>query len=113
MNQRIRKQRAFLHFMLCANNVQQKSIVKSLTSEQYDVISEIALNIYTGTYPLSKQYINLLKPYQLDIRALGSREIGTKQKRRILLKHLPLVPLLLKPIVSHLEKNGERNDTSA
>jgi hypothetical protein len=99
--------------MLTANNVQQKLIVKSLTSEQYDVISEIALNIYTGTYPLSKKYINQLKPYQSNIRALGSREISSKQKRGILLKHLSLVSLLLKPIVHHLEKNGKRDDTSA
>lgn len=63
MNQRIRKQRAFLNFMLCTNNTQQKLLVKSLTSEQYDAISEIALNIYTGTYPHSKKYINQLKPY--------------------------------------------------
>lgn len=54
MHRRIRKQRAFLAFMLSANTTQQRIIIKSLTSEQYDVISEIALNIYTGTYPLSK-----------------------------------------------------------
>lgn len=108
MNQRIRKQRAFLNFMLCANNTQQKLLVKSLTSEQYDAISEIALNIYTGTYPLSKKYINQLKPYQSYIRSLGSREVSAKQKRLILLKHLPIVSLLLKPIVQHIEtRNGK------
>lgn len=108
MNQRIRKQRAFLNFMLCANNTQQKLLVKSLTSEQYDAISEIALNIYTGTYPLSKKYIHQLKPYQSYIRSLGSREVSAKQKRLILLKHLPIVSLLLKPIVQHIEtRNGK------
>lgn len=112
MNQRIRKQRAFIHFMLSANSSQQKLIVKSLTSEQYDVIGEISLNIYTGTFPLTKKDINKLKPYQSYIRSLGSREVSTKQKRGILLKHLPLVSLLLKPIVHHINKNGERNDTS-
>lgn len=104
MNRRIRKHRAFINFMLSANSAQQKVIVKSLTSEQYDVISEIALNIYTGTYPLTKKYINQLKPYQSYIRSLGSREVSTKQKRGILLKHLPLVSLLLKPIVHQIDK---------
>ena len=113
MNGRIRKQRAFLHFMLGANIVQQKLVIKSLTSEQLDVISEIALNIYTGTYPLTKRYINQLKPYQPYIRLLGSREVSSKKKRDILLKHLPLVSLLLKPIVQYIDKYGERNDTSA
>lgn len=113
INRRIRKHRAFINFMLSANSAQQKAIVKSLTSEQYDVISEIALNIYTGTYPLTKKYINQLKLYQSYIRSLGSREVSTKQKRGILLKHLPLVSLLLKPIVHQIDKNGKRNDTSA
>lgn len=114
MHRRIRKQRAFLAFMLSANTTQQRIIIKSLTSEQYDVISEIAaLNIYTGTYPLSNKYINQLKPYHSNIRSLGSREVASKQKRRILLNNLPLLPLLLKPIVHHLDQNGTRNDTTA
>ena len=113
MNRRIRKQRAFLYFLLVANINQQKLIVKSLTNEQLDDVSEIALNVYTGTYPLTKKYINQLKPYRPYIRSLGSREDSSKQKRAILLKHLPLVSLLLKPIVQYIDKYGERNDTSA
>lgn len=112
MNRRIRKQKAFICFMLSTNSSQQKMIVKSLTSEQYDVICEIALNIYTGTFPLTKNDISKLKPYQSYIRSLGSREVSRKTKRGILLKHLPLVSLLLKPIVHHIDKYGERNDTS-
>lgn len=58
---RIRKQSVFLNCMPNANSTQKKLFVKSLTTEQYDVISEIALNIYTGTYPLTNKYINQLK----------------------------------------------------
>lgn len=107
MNPRIRKQRAFLNFMLSANSAQQKLLIKSLTNEQYDVISEIALNIYTGTYPLTKKYINQLIPYQSFIRSLGSREVSAKQKRWILLKHRPIVSLLLKPIVHRMNKEWQ------
>lgn len=94
--------------MLSANSAQQKLIVKSLTNEIYDVISEIALNIYTGRYHLTKKYINQLELYQLYIRSLGSREVGTKQKPWILLKHLTIICniMLLKPIVHHLEKKN-------
>lgn len=72
MSQTVKKHRALLQFLLYADSAQQKLVVKTLTSEQFDVISEIALNIYTGTYPLPKRYINLLKPYESDIRLLGS-----------------------------------------
>lgn len=100
MRQTVKKHQALLQFFLYADSEQQKLILKTLTSEQYDVISEIALNIYTGTYPLAKRYINLLKPYELDIRSLGSREVSNSEKRRILLKQIDLLSLLLKPIVS-------------
>lgn len=84
-----------------AHSTQQKLIIKALSSEQYDGLSEIALNIYTGTYPLSKKYINHLKPYESYIRLLGSREVSNREKRRILLKNNSLVSLLLKPIVTY------------
>ena len=113
MKPTVKKQVAFLNFLVSADSAQQKVIVKALTSEQYDVLAEIALNIYTGTYPLTKKYINQLKPYHSNIRSLGSREVASKQKRRILLNNLPLLPLLLKPIVHHLDQNGTRNDTTA
>lgn len=104
MSQTVKKHRALLQFLLYADSAQQKLVVKTLTSEQFDVISEIALNIYTGTYPLPKRYINLLKPYESDIRLLGSREVSNKEKRRILLKHIELVSVLLKPVVSHFSQ---------
>lgn len=100
MKQTVKKHRALLNFLLYADSTQQKLIMKTFTSEQFDVMSEIALNIYTGTYPLPKKYINGLRPFESDIRKLGSREVSNKEKRRILLNHIELVSLLLKPIVS-------------
>ena len=108
MKQTVKKHEAFFNFLVCADNTQQKVIIKALTSEQYDVLSEIALNIYTGTYPLTKKYINQLKPYESCIRSLGSREVSNREKRRILLKNIPLVPLLLKPIVQHFKGKWQR-----
>lgn len=108
MKQTVRKHQAFLNFLVHADSTQQKVIVKVLTSEQYDVLSEIALNIYTGTYPLSKKYINQLKPYDSYIRSLGSREVSNREKRRILLKNIFLVSLLLKPIVQHIKEKWRK-----
>lgn len=108
MKQTVRKHEAFLIFLVHVDSTQQKVIVKALISEQYDVLSEIALNIYTGTYPLSKKYINQLKPYDSYIRSMGSREVGNREKRRILLKKISLVSLLLKPIVQHIKGKWRR-----
>lgn len=87
----VKKHSALLNFLLYADSTQQKLIMKTFTSEQFDVMSEIALNIYTGTYPLPKKYINGLRPFESDIRKLGSREVSNKEKRRILLNHIELV----------------------
>lgn len=111
MKQRVRKHIALLRFLLYIDTAQQKHVIKSLTDEQCDVISEIALNIYTGTYPLTKQYTRQLAPYKPFIRILGSRETSSKRKRQILSKHVQLLSLMLKPIVQHFNKrNGKRND---
>lgn len=109
MNRRVKQHIILLRFILFADRTQQKSIVKCMTNEQFDTLSEIALNIYTGTYPLSKAYIKMLQPYKAFIRKLGSREISTSKKRRILLKHLELLPLLLKPIVQYYNRKWQRN----
>lgn len=108
MKQRVKKHESFLNFLVYADSTQQKLIIKALSSEQYDVLSVIALNIYTGTYPLSKKYINHLKPYESYIRLLGSREVSNREKRRILLKNNSLVSLLLKPIVQHIKDKWRR-----
>lgn len=111
MKQRVRKHIALLRFLIYIDTAQQKHIIKFLTDEQCDVISEIVLNIYTGTYPLTKQYIKQLTPYKPFIRVLGSREKSSKRKRQILSKHVQLLSLMLKPIVQHFNKrNGKRND---
>lgn len=111
MRQRVRKHITLLRFLLYINTAQQKHIIKSLTDELCDVISEIALNIYTGTYPLTKQYIRKLAPYKPFIRMLGSSETSPKRKRHILLKHIELLFLMVKPIVQHFDKrDGKRTD---
>lgn len=108
MKETVKKHEALIKFLVYADSSQQKVVIKSLTGEQYDVISEIALNIYTGTYPLPKKDIKQLKPYESYIRSLGSREVGTREKRRILLKHIHLISLLLKPIVRIFKGKWQR-----
>ena len=64
MKETVKKHEALIKFLVYADSSQQKVVIKSLTSEHYDVISEIALNIYTGTYPFPKKDMKQLKPYE-------------------------------------------------
>ena len=104
MSQRMKKQSAFLAFLYEANRKQQKLLLSSLTKDQLNVIGEIALNIYTGVFPISSRYSILLKPFRRHIRLLAAREISTRKKRGTLMKNIKLISLLLKPVIDQLSK---------
>ena len=74
MSRRMKKQALFLTFLNAANKKQQTLLLKSLTSDQLDVIGEISLNIYTGVLKISKRDKNELLPYKNDIRLLSPRD---------------------------------------
>ena len=101
----MKKQASFLKFMVDANKKQTKLIVKTLTTDQLDVIGDVALNIYTAAFPVKPSYLKRLKPYKAAIRLLGSREISGKKKRNILSKRLKLLSILFKPVVDELRKD--------
>ena len=95
MSQRVKKEAAFVVYLQQAPNKQQKLILSSLTKSQLDVLSEIALNIYTGSFPVANRYLKTLKPFRTQIRVLASREISAKKKRKILLRYIKIVSVLL------------------
>ena len=103
MSRRMKKQALFLTFLNAANKKQQTLLLKSLTSDQLDVIGEISLNIYTGVLKISKRDKNELLPYKNDIRLLSAREVSAKKKQIILLKRPNLVHLLIKPVAKYLK----------
>ena len=105
MSQRVKKEAAFVVYLQQAPNKQQKLILSSLTKNQLEVLSEIALNIYTGSFPVANRYLKTLKPFRAQIRVLASREISAKKKRKILLRHIKIVSVLLKPIVNQLKSS--------
>ena len=111
MSQRMKTQADFIKFMVNANNKQRRLIVNALTSDQLTVIGEIALNVYTGVFPITKNYKSLLRSFKSYIRLLGSREVSKKTKTEVLNRHPKLIPLLFKPAVNQLSKsdrNGKR-----
>ena len=101
---RIRSYSTFLKFLYDADPRQRKVLIQSATSDQIEILSEIALNIYRGVLELSPHHIRKLKPYKLNIRALYSRSIGHRRKKNILARHPILISLLIKPVLSLLDE---------
>ena len=109
MSQRMKTQAAFLLFLFESRKRQQKAILQTITPAQTDVIAEICLNIYQGILPGQRSYIKELQPYKSVIRLLSSREIGLVQKKNLLLKHLKLITLILKPVVKLIKVQWHKN----
>lgn len=105
ISRRVRTQRSFLTFLYEASKKVQKFLINTATKLQLDAFFEIALNLYGGVIPINNQYISKLKKYRPNIRLLISKTVGLKRKRNIILKNIPLISLLLRPIINTL--NGK------
>ena len=81
MSRRMKTQSIFLKFLSQANTKQRKAILSTLTKEQLDLLSEVALNIYKGVFPNKQKYVKLLKPYKSLIWQIGSKSMKTLKKR--------------------------------
>lgn len=104
MTAHIKKQLVFFNFITKADIKQQKALIKTMSEKQLNSISEISLNIYTGTFPVRVRYLNSLKPFASSIRLLSSREVTSNRKRVILSRHPKLLLLLIQPIIKHFDK---------
>ena len=104
MTLRLGAHTTFLKFLYESEQRQQKALIESATTQQIDILSEIALNIYRGVLALNPHHIRKLRQYKLNIRALSSRSVGRRRKRNILIRHPILISLLLKPILSLLDE---------
>ena len=105
MSRRIRRHQAFLNFVCSADSDQRESMVRLSTDEQLNAINEITLNLYMGNPTVSETYKSKLRPHKKIIQSLSDRGIDNSKKRRLLVKHNHIVPLLLKPYFKH---NGRR-----
>ena len=110
LNERIR---TIENLQMCPNLRQlclRRNLIESISGLEFvPQLEDLELfwNLLTR-FNSTKKYINQLKPYESYIRSLGSREVSNKEKRRMLLKNISLVPLLLKPIVQRIKGQWRR-----
>lgn len=54
---------AFLKTLYSADPKQRKALLKTMTEPQQQALCEVILNVYQGTFPLTKYYIKRLSPH--------------------------------------------------
>ena len=69
-----------------------------------NAINEIALNLNMGNLRVPAKYKAKLLAYNKLIQTLGDRNIPNTKKRRLLVKHMAVIPLLLIPFFKYNEE---------
>lgn len=103
MAQAIASNGAFLRFLQQCNKNQRKALLQNLTKDQMTALSQVALNILKGHVTIKSDYIKMLRPYEEIILLLSSHGVSRLKKKKALLSHQALLPLLIKPIIPLLE----------
>lgn len=102
MSQRMKSNTVFLRFLYQASKNQRVAIFPHLTKEQVNVLSEVALNIFKGVFPNKQKYLKTLKPYKSVLYQLGSKSLGVRKKKQLLIRYNNLIPHLLGPLLDFL-----------
>jgi len=66
MNRTVKTHTAFLQLLYSTSVKQRKALLETITSDQLQILCEIALNVYRGTFPVSGYYIKKLLPKRIS-----------------------------------------------
>ena len=100
MAQRVKKHLALLELLVETTEKQRLAIVKTLNPAQQRAVLEAIYNVLRGTCPVSDKVKKTLYHQRRIIRRLVSKDTTLQQRHRLLIRHVSLLPLLLKSVVT-------------
>ena len=98
----IRKHLSLLSLLVDSPDDQKAAIVKTLTSTQLRAVQEAIYNVLKGNCPINDKLKKKLEHHKINIRRLVSKDLTRQQQRRLLVKHIAILPLILKPVIKFL-----------
>ena len=101
---RLKPHKELLQHLAKASEQTAKAVLRTLDSEQTQVIGEIFDNLLGGAIKLHSTNKAAIAPYADIIRKLASRKIKSKTRRSLLAKHSQIVSLVLKALLPKLYK---------
>ena len=106
MSKRLKSNLSFIHFLTDnISDVQFKSLLKILTNDQVNTISELAANVLYGNIPISDKFKSILKRFKAKIGSIGNSKNSITNRKRLIAKEYRLVRLLLqsaKPLLKSI-----------
>lgn len=104
MRGRWNKHIKYLKFL--ENNDINKSLLKDISKDQLNTLSEILLNIYQGVIPLNTREVEDLRPFKKNIEILITKNISLTKKKHILLRSVPMVSMVIRTFRKYVKRNG-------
>jgi len=99
-----------LSVLIKAKPNQRKAILRTASVEQINFLSEAVINLLHGTYSVSDQSVNKLKPCKNGLRLLAKKSASVKSKKDVLIKHSHcIVTNIIAPLFSMIHNSGGKN----
>lgn len=109
MSRAVQTQIPFLELVQSTSVKQRKALLQTLTKDQFYALSEIILNVYKGTVPVSDYYVKKLLPFKRSIQMMTQKHVSGKRKKKLLVTKHAMLPLLIKPVLSMLKEGPDEN----
>jgi hypothetical protein len=99
---RLRKHGAFLRALCNLNQAQRKVLLKHLTADQTNCLSELALNLLNFNLPVPTATRSKLRKHRAALRKLANKNSSVKRRKKIVQQTGGFLPLLIKPALALL-----------
>jgi hypothetical protein len=101
-NKKLKPHISFLRNLATATPSERKILIENASDKEMSALTEIAMNITKGHFPVSDKHFHRLKRHKHIIRKLASIHIPHKAKKIILKQKGGFLPILVAPILSTL-----------
>ena len=102
MSKCLQRNQFFLKTLQKCNDQTRKKLIESATPDQIRALTEIAMNIVCGNFPIAEHKFKKLSLHKDSIRKLSKRTLSHKKKKHLLLQKGGFLPFLISPVLSAL-----------
>ena len=96
MDNIIKQQSLFLHYLVKLSNGDKKAVIKNLTKAQCSAISSVIYNAIKKTFEIKSTDLNELKKYRSSLYLIADKKTSLKRKQALIARRLKQVTIILK-----------------
>jgi hypothetical protein len=103
----------FLRYLAVAVPSQRKQLLRCLSREQVQVISEICLNLLHGNIEISDEDFLALSKHKNILRRLAVKSVDNNTKRELMYRYATCIANLVTAFLKHFDKEYSESDSSS